>query len=346
MSRLSRFVVAAAALLLALLYLTPMWRIDLGAPQYPEGLGLRIWIHQIEGAEPNDLRNINGLNHYIGMQAIEPDQIAELRYMPVIVGVLLVTGLLVALLGRRSLLFGWLTVYVAVAAAGLVDFWRWEYDYGHNLDPTAAIKIPGMAFQPPLLGGKQLLNFHASSWPDVGGAAAILSLTLVAVVAVVEFRRWRQSRGHALAAATAVAVAAACAGPAPRAIAYGTDECAHCHMTIAEPRLAAQLVTRTGKTYVFDDPGCLADFLAAGMVDRSAIHSAWIADYTARTERLLPAEAAWLVQSDRIRTPMNNRIAAVASAAAAESLRAELGGEVVRWAEVVARAGAPAGAES
>jgi hypothetical protein len=41
-TKLSRFVVAAAALLLALLYVTPMWRIDLGAPQYPEGLGLRI----------------------------------------------------------------------------------------------------------------------------------------------------------------------------------------------------------------------------------------------------------------------------------------------------------------
>jgi copper chaperone NosL len=338
-TKLSRVVIAVAALLLALLYVTPMWRIDLGAPQYPEGMGIRIWVDRIQGAGPNDLQNLNGLNHYIGMKAIEPDQIAELRYMPVIVGVLLATGLLVALVGRRGPLYAWFGAYALVALAGLADFWKWEYDYGHDLDPTAAIKIPGMAFQPPLLGGKQLLNFHASSWPDVGGVAAMLSLAIVAVVVIYELRR-RRGDGQALGAATAVAVAAACAGPAPRAIAYGTDECAHCHMTVADHRLAAELVTVTGKTYVFDDPGCLADFLAAGQVDRQAIHSLWLADYTAAAERLLPAEDAWLVRSDAIRTPMDNRLAATPTPESAESLRVRLGGEVVRWADVAAQVGA------
>ena len=338
MTKVSRIVVAAAALLLGLLYVTPLWRIDLGAPQYPEGLGLRIWINQIQGAGPHDLRNINNLNHYIGMAAIEPDQIAELRYMPIIVGVLLVSGLLVAALGRRGLLFGWLGLFTLVAAAGLADFWKWEYDYGHNLDPTAAIQIPGMAYQPPLIGGKQMLNFHASSWPDIGGAAAILSLTVALLVGWYELRRWRAGRTRAAAAAAAVAVAA-CGSPAPRAIAYDTDECAHCHMTIADSRLAAQLVTRTGKTFVFDDPGCLADFLAADGVEAQAVHSLWVADYTAPAERLLRVDDAWFVRSDAIRTPMDNRVAAVASQAAAEQLRARVGGEVVRWPAVRARAG-------
>jgi copper chaperone NosL len=342
-TRLSRFVVAAAALLLALLYVTPMWRIDLGAPQYPEGLGIRIWIDRIQGAGPHDLQNLNGINHYIGMKAIEPDQIAELQYMPLIVGALIVTGLLVALVGRRGPFFGWVAVYTLVALAGLADFWKWEYDYGHDLDPTAAIKIPGMAFQPPLLGGKQLLNFHASSWPDVGGAAAILSLTIVLVVALYELRRRSPHRGPTLAAATTAAVAAACVAPSPRAIAYGTDQCAHCHMTIADHRLAAQLVSVTGKSWVFDDPGCLADFLAAGTVDRQTVHSLWLADYTAAAERLLPAEETWLVRSDAIRTPMDNRMAAVSSAEAAESLRLRVGGVVVRWADATAAAGAAAG---
>ena len=345
MTSLSRFVIAAAALLLALLYVTPMWRIDLGAPQYPEGMGLRIWVDRIEGAGPNDLQNLNGLNHYIGMKAIEPDQIAELRYMPAIVGGLIATGLLVALVGRRGPLFAWFGAYSLVALAGLADFWKWEYDYGHDLDPTAAIKIPGMAFQPPLLGGKQLLNFHASSWPDLGGVAAILSLTVVALVVLYEIRR-RRGSAPALGTAAAVAVAAACANPGPRTIAYGTDECAHCHMTIADHRLAAQLVTVTGKTYVFDDPGCLADFLAAGSVDRQAVHSLWVADFTAASERLLPAQEAWLVRSDAIRTPMDNRVAAAPTPEAAESLRLRLGGEVLRWADLTARAGTAAGAES
>jgi copper chaperone NosL len=337
-TKLSRLLIAVAALLLGLLYVVPMWRIDLGAPQYPEGLGLRIWIDRIEGAGPHDLQNLNGLNHYIGMRAIEPDQIAELRYMPFIVGALLVTGLLVALVGRRGLLLGWLGVFAAVALAGLADFWLWEYNYGHNLDPTAAIKVPGMAYQPPLIGSKQLLNFNATSWPDIGGIAAILSLLLALGVGFYELRRWRRARAGRLPAAAAVAVAAACAAPSPRAVAYGTDECAHCHMTVADHRFAAQLVTGTGKTYVFDDPGCLADFLAGGTVDRADIHSLWLADYTSAAERLLPAESAWLVRSDAIRAPMDSRLAAVPTEAAAESLRAEVGGEILRWADVAAAA--------
>ena len=60
---------------------------------------------------------------------------------------------------------------------GLVDFWHWEYDYGHRLDfEHAIIKIPGMSYQPPLIGVKQLLNFTAVSWPDVGGWLAFSAL--------------------------------------------------------------------------------------------------------------------------------------------------------------------------
>jgi hypothetical protein len=202
MSKLSRVLVAVAGLVLVLLYFTPMWRIDLGAPQYPEGLGMRIWVHQIQGATPNDLQNINGLNHYIGMAPIHPDEIAELRFMPWVVAGLIGGALLVAAVGKRTLLFGFTAVYAAVAAAGLYDFWRWEYDYGHNLDPTAAIRIPGASYQPPLIGAKKILNFTAASWPDVGGIAAFVSLGLVLVAVALELRR-REARRTAMAPATA-----------------------------------------------------------------------------------------------------------------------------------------------
>ena len=59
--------------------------------------------------------------------------------------------------------------------AGLVDFWRWGYDYGHDLDlEHAIIKVPGDdATSRRSSARKQLLNFHATSWPDVGGWIAI-----------------------------------------------------------------------------------------------------------------------------------------------------------------------------
>ena len=189
MSKLSRVLVAVAGLVLALLYVTPMWRIDLGAPQYPEGLGMRIWVHRIEGARPSDLQNINGLNHYIGMKPIHPDEIPELRFMPWVVAGLIGGALVTAAAGKRPVLFGYAVLYAAVAAAGLYDFWKWEYDYGHDLDPTAAIRIPGASYQPPLIGAKKILNFTASSWPDIGGIAAFVSLGLVIVAVALELRR-------------------------------------------------------------------------------------------------------------------------------------------------------------
>jgi hypothetical protein len=193
-SNRSRLLVAIAALALGLVYVQPLWKIALEAPQYPEGIGMQIWVNDIRGEKPNDLQNINGLNHYIGMKTIEPDSIPELRIMPWVIGALMLSGLLVALVGNRKLLYVWVVLFIVVATAGMVDFYLWEYDYGHNLDPTAAIKIPGMSYQPPLIGSKPLLNFVASSWPGPGGWAAVFSAALGVFVASTEFLRARKAR--------------------------------------------------------------------------------------------------------------------------------------------------------
>jgi copper chaperone NosL len=191
MTRTSRLVVALASLLLLAVYVAPLWRIELVAPQYPEGLGLRIWVNQITGLKPNDLNSINGLNHYIGMRAIDPASIPELRFMPQLLAAAVAAGLLVALVGRRWLLYTWAALFTLGAAVGLGDFWKWGYEYGHRLDPHAAIKVPGMSYQPPIIGSKQLLNFHATSWPDVGGWIAIAALVFVLGAALLEWRRAR-----------------------------------------------------------------------------------------------------------------------------------------------------------
>ncbi|MEP6731671.1 MAG: hypothetical protein ABJE10_13570 [bacterium] len=189
MTKLSRILVGTAALLLVALYLLPLWQVRLVAPQYPEGLGMRIHVNKVQGSTETDLNNINNLNHYIGMQRIEADAIPELRIMPWIVGVLIVSGLLVAALGKRQLLYVWAGGFTALGLAGLVDFWRWEYDYGHNLDlENAIIKIPGMSYQPPLIGSKQLLNFTATSWPGLGGIAAGIAFALGIAAVVLTWR--------------------------------------------------------------------------------------------------------------------------------------------------------------
>lgn len=173
---LSRTAIAVSALLMVSAYFVPLWRILMWAPQYPEGLAMQIWIDDITG----DVRIISALNHYIGMRHIEVSMFPEFQYMIYIVGFIIGMGVLTSLINRRFMLYIYVTLILAGGIAALVDFYLWGYDYGHNLDPNAAIVVPGMVYQPPLIGTKQLLNFTAFSGPDIGGwifmAAGILAI--------------------------------------------------------------------------------------------------------------------------------------------------------------------------
>ena len=190
MTSRARWLSGIAVVLMASAFLLPLWRVDLIAPQYPEGLGMLIRIDGVEGLKPNDLNSINGLNHYIGMKAIDPDAIPELKWMPWILGTLVVSGILVTVMGRRVPLNVWGAVLMVVLSVGLWDYWRWGYDYGHDIDREhAIIKIPGMTYSPPVIGRKQLLNFTATSWPSSGGIALALAAGLVAVAAADSMRR-------------------------------------------------------------------------------------------------------------------------------------------------------------
>lgn len=172
---ISRILIAIAALLMISAYYVPLWQILMWAPQYPEGLEMDIWINNITG----DVKIISALNHYIGMKHIEVQMFPEFTYMIYIVGFLIALGLITSLVNKRFMLWTYVVVLVTTGIAALVDFWLWGYDYGHNLDPTAAIIVPGMSYQPPLIGTKQLLNFTAFSGPDIGGWIFLVSALMV-----------------------------------------------------------------------------------------------------------------------------------------------------------------------
>lgn len=178
MKQLPRILMFAAVLGLVTLFLFPMWRITLIAPQYPEGVSLFISIDKMTGDTPGTLQNINILNHYVGMKYIEPDAIPELKYFPYVIMGMILLGLGAVFVNKRGLFLTWAIIMAALAAAGLYDFYLWEYDYGHNLSPTAPIKFPGASFQPPLLGTKVILNFVAKSFPHTSGYFAGLSMVL------------------------------------------------------------------------------------------------------------------------------------------------------------------------
>jgi copper chaperone NosL len=186
MSKISSVLLAFASAFLLFALPLPLWHIRLLAPQYPEGLGMDIHARTVVGAKEHDLENINELNHYIGMKVIEPEKIADLRVIPWLIAGLGLLGFVVAIARKRALLIGWLMGFGILGAVGLWDFWHWEYSYGHDLDYAhAIIKVPGMTYEPPLVGTKQLLNFTASSWPAAGavllGVAFVLGLMAIVV---------------------------------------------------------------------------------------------------------------------------------------------------------------------
>lgn len=181
MKRLPQLIMAIGALSLLVLFIAPMWKIVLYAPQYPDGVEMHIWINKIGGTSPGTLQNVNILNHYVGMQIIEPESIPELQYFQYIILAMVGLGLWAAVWNRLWGFWGWTLLMALLAIAGIYDFYLWEYDYGHTLSPEAPIKIPGASFQPPLLGSKDMLNFIAVSLPHIGGYFAGLGIALSAV---------------------------------------------------------------------------------------------------------------------------------------------------------------------
>jgi copper chaperone NosL len=345
LSRTSTIAMWVSAVLLLGVFVFPLWVIGLEAPQYPQGLGLHIWIDRIEGKTPHDLQNINGLNHYIGMQKIEPESIPELRYMKYFAMGLAAFAVLVAFARRRWLLVSWAVVAIALSAAGMFDFYKWEYAYGHNLDPEAAIKIPGMSFQPPLFGTKQLANFRATAWPGVGGIMAMIAVALAVLSVIYEFgfrRRLRLERetraplrepakaAAGIVLAAILCLAAGCAG-APPAIAYGTDQCEYCSMTISDDRYGAALVTTKGRAHKFDSVECMLQAVLKGeKLGDVEVRSWYATNYADRGSLVDAGEAAYLVSPD-LPSPMGANLTAFATRDEAARVQEEKGGDIMDW---------------
>lgn len=181
----SIFVLVLVALGFIIAKFTPIWSIYLEAPQYPEGLSMFIHADKLSG----EVEIINGLNHYIGMRHIKEEQFWEFDVLPTVLIVFAALCLLLALWRKKIGLYIFTGIYTIFGIAFMYDFWKWLYEYGHDLDPTAAIIVPGMTYQPPLLGSKQLLNFVAHSYPNVGGVAMILAAVLLMAATIWELKK-------------------------------------------------------------------------------------------------------------------------------------------------------------
>ena len=325
---LSRILLVIAGLLLIGALFFPMWQMDLSAPQYPEGLTLYMHANKLAG----DVESINGLNHYIGMKTLHTEDFIEFTVLPYIVGFFILLTLASAFIGRKRWAMITLILFILFGIVALVDFYRWNYNYGHNLSPTAAIRIPGMAYQPPIIGYKQLLNFGVYSIPAFGGILMVISGVIMAFVVVKDFKFFKIFSKKAVAPAMMAAMmfASLACGNAntPKPIKVNEDVCAACKMTIVDLKFAPQFVTDKGKYYVFDDLSCMIRF--AGNNKEMNISKMFVPNYLNETE-FLEAQSAFYISGGDVKSPMNGNIAAFKTAAEAEQYAGQLNASVITW---------------
>lgn len=319
LNNLQRILLFLSALAIAGSLFLPIWRIELDAPQYPEGLNLQIFAGKLGG----NVDIVNGLNHYIGMKTLHTEDFVEFTLLPYILGAFAFTAFLVALFGSKRTLTVLFVAFVVFGVVSMVDFWRWEYDYGHDLNPDAAIVVPGMAYQPPLIGFKQLLNFGAYSIPDTGGWL-IVAAGLCMLIAQFAFKiKKPKAQTQVMMLMTSVFLTSC--SHQPEAIRYNKDNCAYCQMTISDQRFGAELINDKGRVYKFDDLSCLLNFKKE---NKSVNFKGFFVSHYLAPHELLDLVSVFLVEGSEVNSPMGGNMAAFSHRDSAElyglKLHAEL----------------------
>lgn len=331
----SRILVAFASGALIAVFFLPAWRIDLFAPQYPEGLTMNIWINGLSG----QIDVINGLNHYIGMKPIHVGMFPEFKFLPYVVGFFMLLGMIVAITGNRKFLFAYLMLTCIGGILALVDFYLWGKDYGSNLDPHAPIQVTGLTYQPPIIGHKRLLNFDAYSFPDVGGWIVIAAGALAFCVWFVEWYKHKRPGGFFSRKKAAPALLMSLSfiflscSTKPQPFESGKDSCHFCKMSITDTRFGAEIITKKGKVFKFDDLHCLVAFIKNGTEKEENI-SKNLTILFEKPNNFSEVKKAVFVFSQELRSPMGSNTAAFENKDAAEKFMKGKQGEILNWQQV------------
>lgn len=178
----SRLWLLAGVAALIASFFVPLWEIHLVAPQYAEGLNLDIYSYQIAaGNNGQDLKEINQLNHYIGMKPLHEADFLEMKWIPFALGFFMLFTLRAAVFGMMRYVIDLLMLFIYFGAFSMGSFAYRLYTYGHVLDPKAAVTIE--PFMPVLIGTQQIANFRQSSLPQLGSIfLGVYALSLVLAI--------------------------------------------------------------------------------------------------------------------------------------------------------------------
>jgi copper chaperone NosL len=219
-----------------------------------------------------------------------------------------------------------------------VDFYRWNYEYGHNLDPNAAIVVPGMAYQPPLIGYKQLLNFGAYSIPDISGwmliAAGVLLFIIVAKETHLVNRIFRKPKIDAVLILLLSLSFLSCGDFKVEPIKLNADNCDFCKMSIADGKYGAEVITQKGRVYKFDDISCMVNYCKENTNTKMEVF--YVHDF-AQNNVLIPAQTAFFLTGGTINSPMHGGIIAFSKEKEATEIGAKLNAKPIAWNAIMTK---------
>ena len=169
-------IMKTAKLALLVSIFLPYWTMTLEAPQYPGGLHVQAYINHLTG----DVREIDGLNHYIGMRPLE--EAAQLERS---LSVAAVIALLLLVEGAVSIRTRWAALLLLPAILFpvffLADLHLWLDHFGQNLDPRAPLSNAIAPFTPPVLGVGVIGQFRTVARPGPGLILACTASVLLVV---------------------------------------------------------------------------------------------------------------------------------------------------------------------
>lgn len=176
----------------------PYWGLTLEAPQYPGGLSMRVFVNYITGDEDptlDEVREIDGLNHYIGMKSLFEAAKFE-RFIAVPAIILMLAFLLIAAFWNKR--FSWLLTLPAIGFPFiyLADLGLWMAYYGNNLDPYAPLSSSIRPFTPPILGEGVIGQFKTIASVQTGWFLAVFAGLLIVAGLIIRYRDYRQQRAN------------------------------------------------------------------------------------------------------------------------------------------------------
>ena len=101
-----------------------------------------------------------------------------------------------------------------------------------------------------------------------------------------------------------------------------------------DPHYGAEIVTKKGKIYIFDDINCLMAFMETGEVAQEDIKHVLVIDYE-NPEKLVDATTSFYLKSDQFKTPMASQIVAFSDYEAMNQYKKKNGGVYLAWGELV-----------